>query len=122
MDNMKPFHIVVNCSAVYNSVIMVPAESSHEEALQYAMEHLDNVTPYGLDVMGDEVLDAENCAFEKTVLCIKDYVEDGECFWSAGNYYKTAMMEDSDTLRVYNNFNELGRIYLANFHEYFRYV
>jgi len=64
---MKRLDITVNCMAVYNSFIDVPDDMDIDEAIKYAKEHLSDVPiPEGLEWVHDsDVLDEENCEFEK---------------------------------------------------------
>ena len=63
--DMRKLNVTVQCSAVYNSSIMVPGDLTIEEALQYAKDHIDEISLGELDYISDSnELDEENCDFE----------------------------------------------------------
>lgn len=65
MLEYKRLNLTVNCEAVYNSGILVPAHLSFEEALEYAKKHLDDVPVGVLEYIGgSETLDEDNCDFD----------------------------------------------------------
>ena len=65
MLGYKRLNLTVNCQAVYNSSLLVPANLTFEEAIAYAYQHLDQVPVGPLEYMsGSETLDTDNCAFD----------------------------------------------------------
>lgn len=65
MLGYKRLNLTVNCQAVYNSSILVPANLTFEEAIAYAYQHLDQVPVGPLEYMGgSETLDTDNCDFD----------------------------------------------------------
>lgn len=63
--DMQKLNVTVQCSAVYNSSIMVPGELTLEEAIQYAKDHIDEISLGELDYISDsDELDEENCDFD----------------------------------------------------------
>lgn len=62
----KRLNVTVNCMAVYNSAIDVPACLSLDEAIRYAREHIDEI-PVGVPayIFGSDQLDEENCDFDE---------------------------------------------------------
>lgn len=61
---MRRLNVTVQCMAVYNSGIDVPADLSFEEAIEYAKAHMDEIPVGALEYIGDsEALDEENCDF-----------------------------------------------------------
>ena len=63
--DMQKLNVTVQCSAVYNSSIMVPSELTLEEAIQYAKDHIDEISLGELDYISDsDELDEENCDFD----------------------------------------------------------
>lgn len=66
MLGYKRLNLTVNCQAVYNSSILVPANLTFEEAIAYAYQHLDQVPVGPLEYMsGSETLDTDNCDFDE---------------------------------------------------------
>lgn len=63
---MKTLHVGVFCSAYYNSSIEVPDDMTLEEAIEYARDHIDELSiENGLDyVEGSDDIDEDNCDFE----------------------------------------------------------
>lgn len=63
---MKNLHLTVFVTSIGDTSIRVPDHFTLEEALQYAMEHLDEVPmPSNLDPAHESMtLDEENCDFE----------------------------------------------------------
>lgn len=53
------------------------------------------------------------------VLCIKDFVEDGDLCWTKGCYYNVVEMDGDDYL-IEHNFGGVGRIYPDDFDDYFK--
>lgn len=65
MEPMKRLNVTVNCSAVYNSSIMVPADMNFEEAIEYAKKHIDSIPIQDLTyIYGSDTLDIDNCDFD----------------------------------------------------------
>lgn len=65
-SNMRQLNLTINCQAVYNGTIMVPADLSFEEALEYAERRLDDVDLGPLTyIAGTDTLDRDNCDFEE---------------------------------------------------------
>ena len=61
----RKLNVTVQCLAVYNSSIEVPADMSEEEAIEYANEHLDEIPLETLEYVSDsDELDEENCSFD----------------------------------------------------------
>ena len=60
---MKRLNVTVCCQAYYKSSILVPDEMNFDEAIEYAKEHLDEITVEGeLEYTPDsDMLDEENC-------------------------------------------------------------
>ena len=59
---MKQLNVTVQCLAVYNSHIMVPAHMTLEEAIEYARDHMDEIPVGNLEyVMDSDQLDEDNC-------------------------------------------------------------
>lgn len=72
MLGYKRLNLTVNCQAVYNSSLLVPANLTFEEAIAYAYQHLDQVPVGPLEyVGGSETLDTDNCDFDEDTT---DYV------------------------------------------------
>lgn len=62
---MKNLNVTVECMAVYNSTIMVPDELTLEEAIQYAKEHINEISVGELSYISDsDMIDEENCDFD----------------------------------------------------------
>lgn len=63
---MKTLHLTVFVTSIGDTSIQVPDHLTLEEALQYAMKHLDEVPmPNNLDPAHESMeLDVENCDFE----------------------------------------------------------
>lgn len=60
----KTLNITAQCLAVYNSSIEVPFDMSLEEAVQYAKDHIDEVSIGELEYISDsDQIDEENCCF-----------------------------------------------------------
>lgn len=62
---LKEFNVRYQYSVIGTATIEVPANLTHEEALQYAKEHMDEV-PLPADVtylQDSEVIDEEGCGF-----------------------------------------------------------
>ena len=60
----RRLEVTVQCLAVYNSGIDVPADLSIEEAIWYARENIDEIPLGPLEyVQGSDELDEENCQF-----------------------------------------------------------
>lgn len=57
----------------------------------------------------------------KEVLCITDFVEDSEVWWSEGCYYEVVGM-DGENYRIQHNFGGVGYIYAEDFDIYFKVV
>lgn len=65
MIDMKRLNLTVNCQAVYNSSILVPANLNFDEAIAYAYQRLDQVPVGHLEYIGgSETLDTDNCDFD----------------------------------------------------------
>ena len=61
----KRLNVTVNCMAVYNSAIDVPASLSLEEAIRYVREHTDEIPLGVLEYIPDsDQLDEDNCSFD----------------------------------------------------------
>lgn len=61
----KRLNVTVNCLAVYNSAIDVPADISIEEAIVYAKKHIKTIPLGELEWVEDsDELDEENCCFD----------------------------------------------------------
>ena len=52
------------------------------------------------------------------VYCVRDFVEDGDLYWTNGCHYDV-VGEDSGDFLVKNNFGGVGRIYAEDFSDYF---
>ena len=62
---MKRLNVTVECMAVYNSAIMVPDELTLEEAIQYAKNHINEISIGELSYISDsDMIDEENCDFD----------------------------------------------------------
>ena len=62
---MKNLNVTVECTAVYNSTIMVPDELTLEEAIQYAKDHIDEIWVGELSYIPDsDTIDEEDCDFD----------------------------------------------------------
>ena len=60
----KTINITAQCLAVYNSSIEVPFDMSLEEAVQYAKDHIDEISIGELEYISDsDQIDEENCCF-----------------------------------------------------------
>ena len=55
----------------------------------------------------------------KEVLCICDFVEDGDLYWSKGCYYEFIGM-DGENYLIRTNFNGEGCVYAEDFNQYFK--
>lgn len=65
MEPMKRLNVTVNCSAVYNSSIMTPADMNFEEAIEYAKNHIRSIPIQDLTyIYGSDTLDIDNCDFD----------------------------------------------------------
>ena len=64
---MKTLNVTILCQAYYTSHIEVPDELTFEEALEYAKEHMDDISiESSLEyVPFSDELDVENCDFEE---------------------------------------------------------
>lgn len=61
----KRLNVTINCQAVYNSAIQVPADMSLDEAIAYAKEHLQDIPLTTLEyVKFSDELDEDNCSFD----------------------------------------------------------
>lgn len=61
----KRLNVTINCQAVYNSAIQVPADMSLDEAIAYAKEHLRDIPLTVLEyVKFSDTLDEDNCSFD----------------------------------------------------------
>lgn len=61
----KRLNVTINCQAVYNSAIQVPADMSLDEAITYAKEHLQDIPLTTLEyVKFSDELDEDNCSFD----------------------------------------------------------
>ena len=69
--------------------------------------------------LDSEIRSRQNC---KSARCIKSYDEDGDEYWSEGNYYTVCQL-DNDTWTVRNNFDGVSKIgpdyTVDDFDEYF---
>lgn len=63
---MKKFNVTIQCMAVYNSSIMVPDDLTHDQAIDYAKKHIDEIPIKSeLEYISDsDVLDEDNCGFD----------------------------------------------------------
>ena len=62
---MARLNVTVNCMATYNSSIDIPDGLTHEEALQYANDHIKEIPLGPLEYIPDsDELDEENCSLE----------------------------------------------------------
>ena len=62
---MKRLNVTCTCLAVYNSSIKVPDDMLLEEAIEYAKEHIHEITTGKLEYISDsDEIDDENCDFE----------------------------------------------------------
>ena len=60
----KTLNITAQCLAVYNSSIEVPFDMSLEEAVQYAKDHIDEISIGEFEYISDsDQIDEENCCF-----------------------------------------------------------
>lgn len=60
----KTLNITAQCLAVYNSSVEVPFDMSLEEAVQYAKDHIDEISIGELEYISDsDQIDEENCCF-----------------------------------------------------------
>lgn len=60
----RKFSVTCTCMATYTSSIEVPANFSFEEAVEYAKEHIDEISIGELNYISDsDELDEENCSF-----------------------------------------------------------
>lgn len=57
---------------------------------------------------------------QKDVLCICNFVEDGNEYWSEGCCYEFIGMDGEDYL-IRTNFNGVGRVYAEDFDDYFKF-
>lgn len=65
MTPTKRLNVTINCQAVYNSAIQVPADMSLDEAIAYAKEHLQDIPLTTLEyVKFSDELDEDNCSFD----------------------------------------------------------
>lgn len=55
----------------------------------------------------------------KEVLCIRNFVEDGDLYWSKGCHYEVVEMDDNGYM-IRHNFGGVGRIYAEDFDDYFK--
>lgn len=61
----KMLNLTINCAAVYQSHLMVPADMTLDQAIEYAKQHLDEVPLGTLEyVPFSDSLDEENCDFD----------------------------------------------------------
>lgn len=61
----KRLNVTINCQAVYNSAIQVPADMSLDEAIAYTKEHLQDIPLTTLEyVKFSDELDEDNCSFD----------------------------------------------------------
>ena len=61
----KRLNVTINCQAVYNSSIEVPADWNIDEAIAYAKTHLNDIPLGVLEwVPESDELDEENCDFD----------------------------------------------------------
>lgn len=62
---MERLNVTATCMAVYNSAIMVPDELTLEEAIQYAKDHISEISVGELSYISDsDMIDEENCDFD----------------------------------------------------------
>ena len=77
----RRLHLTIQCMAVYESGIDVPADMSLEEAIAYAKQHLKEVPLGTMEYVQDsDVLDEENCDFEEVQygLSVEERLADAE--------------------------------------------
>ena len=61
----KTLLVTVQCMATYDSVIEVPANLTIDEAIEYAKEHIDEISLGELEyVQESDQLDEDNCCFD----------------------------------------------------------
>jgi len=64
----KRLNVTVNCIAVYNSAIDVPADMDIEEAIRYAKEHIDDIPLGTIEYVAEsDSLDEDNCSFDEVL-------------------------------------------------------
>lgn len=63
---MKQFNVTIVCQASYTSSIDVPDHYTKEQAIEYAKEHINEISiKSDLEYISDsDILDEENCDFE----------------------------------------------------------
>ena len=62
---MRVLNVTATCLAVYNSKIEVPDDMTLEEAIEYAKEHIDEISIGELEYISDsDIIDEDNCDFE----------------------------------------------------------
>ena len=65
MTENKRLHVTVQCMAVYDSYIDVPACYSLDDAIEYAKDNLHEIPLGQMEYVQDsDILDEENCDFE----------------------------------------------------------
>lgn len=57
----------------------------------------------------------------KEVLCVRDFVEDGETWWSAGCHYNV-VGTDGENYQIQHNYGGVGLIYAEDFDDHFKVV
>lgn len=79
----KTLDVTVQCMAVYNSSIEVPADMTLAEAIEYAKEHIDQIPVGEMEYISDsDEIDAENCCFDDTWTVIEATREALVCYGS----------------------------------------
>lgn len=64
----KRLNVTVNCLAVYNSAIDVPADMDLEEAIRFSKEHIDDIPLGRIEYVAEsDSLDEDNCSFDEVL-------------------------------------------------------
>lgn len=100
MKKKKQLNVSVICKCYYNSTIMVPANLTEEEAIEYAKKHLNTIEVTELEYIDNtEVLDGECCELagitEEEILPMGTKVKDNN-----GNYIGVIDGDDREDCEI----------------------
>lgn len=100
MKKKRQLNVRVICKCYYNSTLMVPANLTEEEAIEYAKKHLNEVYVTKLEYIDNtDVLDNENCKLtgiiEEEILPMGTKVKDNN-----GNYIGVIDGDDREDCEI----------------------
>ena len=100
MEKKRQLNVSITCKCYYNSTLMVPANLTEEEAIEYAKKHLNEVNITELEYINDtDVLDDKNCELagitEEEILPMGTKVKDNN-----GNYIGVIDGDDREDCEI----------------------